>query len=288
MRNQADLDTTNKSGLNALILCSLSGSSQIAAMLTTLGCKMDAQDKQGTSALMYAAAQGAIAMVVNLIKFGANQDLKDHNGMTALDWARKSGRQEIVRMMESGTLQDVTDILQQMEILKQKNKALEKSMNMMQEMNEELSDRVNATELAKNQIARKLADTMGRMKSSFTAVSPNSSTSPEQPKAVSPKIAFPAINLREKMSGMSAGMKRLGDGFDAMFVSSRPVHQPQGQQHGQQRIQRAQTEYVSSTRTNNQSVSRPRGSSTKSNPPKMSAPRAPINQQHQPTNSAGQ
>merc|ERR1711972_36270 len=130
---------------------------------------------------MYAAAQGATAMVVNLIKFGANQDLRDHNGMMALDWARKSGRQEIVRMMEGGTLQDVTDILQQMEILKQKNKALEKNMNMLQEINNELSDRVNATELAKNQIARKLADTMGRMKSSFTA-SPHSSNSPEQHK----------------------------------------------------------------------------------------------------------
>merc|ERR1719295_1772857 len=171
----------------------------------------------------------------------------------ALDWARKSGRQEIVRMMESGTLQDVTDILQQMEILKQKNKALEKNMNMLQEINNELSDRVNATELAKNQIARKLADTMGRMKSSFTA-SPHSSNSPEQHKAASPKIAFPAINLREKMSGMSAGMKRLGDGFDAMFVS-RPVGQPQGQQHQQARLQRAQTEYVSSTRQNPQSMS---------------------------------
>merc|ERR1719242_1905413 len=89
--------------------------------------------------------------------------------MTALDWARKSGREEIVQMMESNTLQDVTDILQQMEILKQKNKALEKNMTLLQEMNNELSDRVNATELAKNQIQRKLADTVSRMKSSFAS-----------------------------------------------------------------------------------------------------------------------
>ena len=44
------------------------------------------------------------------------------------------------------------DVLQQMEILKQKNKALEKNMGYLQEMNAELSERVNATELAKNQI----------------------------------------------------------------------------------------------------------------------------------------
>merc|ERR1719242_706521 len=187
--------------------------------------------------------------------------------MTALDWAKKSGREEIVQMMESNTLQDVTDILQQMEILKQKNKALEKNMNLLQQINNELSDRVNATELAKNQIQRKLADTMNRMKSSFTA-SPNAAVSPERPQAASPKMQFPVINLREKMSGVSAGMKGVADRFDAMFVS-RPPQQQNQPQHHQQRIQRAQTEYQHSSRP------RPRGSSTKSNPPKMSAPRAP-------------
>merc|ERR1712130_409783 len=145
------------------------------------------------------------------------------------------------------------------EILKQKSKALEKSMNVLQQMNMELSDRVNATELAKNQIQRKLADTMSRMKSSFTA-SPNAAASPERPREASPKMQFPVMNLREKMTGVSAGMKGMADRFDAMFVSSRPTPQQQQQQkHPQQRIQRAQTEYL-----HNSSGPRQRGSSTKS------------------------
>eukprot|EP01083_Nonionella_stella_P214489 772829_1 len=42
-----DLDITNKMGRNALMICAQYGSSQIAAMLATLGSRIDVRDEAG-------------------------------------------------------------------------------------------------------------------------------------------------------------------------------------------------------------------------------------------------
>lgn len=239
LRNHCDLDIKNKHNQNALILCAKYGSPQIAAMLCTLGSNIDERDDDGKTALIYAAQNGYTGIVVNLIKYGADIDIKDEQGLNALEYANKYGRFEIVKMIKSGTLQDVTDILQQMEILKQKNKALAKNVSQLTEMNQELSDRVNATELAKNQIQKKLQDTMTRMKTQFSiksmktnhhsSSSPTSksqsrsqSKSPHKISSPKDKIQFPKmnVNLKDTFSGMKVGMTGMMDKFNRQFADN--------------------------------------------------------------------
>lgn len=226
LRNHCDLDIKNKLQQNALIICAMYGSPQIAAMLCTLGSNIDFQDNEGKTALIYAAMKGDTGIVVNLIKYGADINIVDNQGLNALEYANKNGKFEIVKMIKSGTLQDVTDILQQMEILKQKNKALSKNVLQLTEMNNELSDRVNATELAKNQIQKKLQDTVSRMKTQFSirgksTSPPSQSRSPSTNKMSSPKekMSFPKmnVNLKDTFSGMKTGMTGMMNKFNAQF-----------------------------------------------------------------------
>eukprot|EP01084_Bolivina_argentea_P288499 495170_1 len=204
LRNHCSLDILNKIRQNALIMCSIYGASQIAAMLTTLGSEIDHQDKYGKTALMYAATKGYTGIVANLIKYGADENKKDLKNMDAIEHANKAGKFEIVKMIKNGTLQDVTDILQQMEIMKQKNKALEKAVTSLQGLNSDLTDEINRTELQKNQIQKKLADTMNKMKTQFSSRRQMSPISNNSASSVSPKV-FPKmnINLKDKMGGVS-------------------------------------------------------------------------------------
>eukprot|EP01083_Nonionella_stella_P175699 612632_1 len=220
LRNHCDLDITNKKGRNALMICAQYGSSQIAAMLATLGSRIDVQDEAGRSALMYAAAKGETGIVVHLIKYGANLQLTDEDDMNALGHAKRNNKLQIVDMIENGTLQDVTDILQQMEILKQKNKALQKNMMQLNQINNELSDRINATELAKNQIQKKLHDTMFKMKTQFSAksksTSPTMKTMPQKTEMTSSQSESfrQKINAKAKMNEMRAGIGGMANKFN--------------------------------------------------------------------------
>ena len=195
-------------------------------MLCTLGSNIDEQDRDGKTALMYAAAHGYTGIVVNLVKYGANKDVVDKHGLTALEYANKNGKFEIVKMIKSGTLQDVTDILQQMEIMKQKNKALQKNVFQLTEMNNELSERINATELAKNQIQKKLQDTMSKMRTQFSKVSLNTNESSISPKQMNfPKMTM-NINLKQKMSEFSTGIGQMGDKFNAILTHTVNANSP--------------------------------------------------------------
>jgi len=195
LRNHCDLNIVNKKKQNALIICSLYGSSQIAAMLTTLGSNIDVQDKKGMTALMYAASNGHQGIIANLIKYGANIDIKDNEGLTAIEHANKNGKFEIVKMIKNGTLQDVTDILQGMEILKQKNRALTKNIEQLNQINNELSDRVNATELQRNQIQKKFNETMQKMKK-FNLLNHG------RKKSDSPSTNSPSNKIKGKLNSM--------------------------------------------------------------------------------------
>ena len=119
-----------------------------------MGANIDEQDKEGKTALIYAAKNGYTAIVVHLIKYGADQNITDNAGLNAQEYANKHGRYEIEKIISSGTLKDVSDILQQLEIYKQRTKALQTSVDQLNVLNQELSDRMNATELAKNQIQK--------------------------------------------------------------------------------------------------------------------------------------
>merc|ERR1712087_314859 len=91
-----------------------------------------------------------------------------------------------------------------MAILKQKNRALEKNMQFLQEMNAELSHRVNATELAKNQIQKKLSDTLSSMSRMMGGKGGNKSSKgakEKRAKAKTASSASPTHSLKEKVSG---------------------------------------------------------------------------------------
>jgi len=213
LRNHCDLDIVNKHGCHALIICAQHGSSQIAAMLTTLGTSIDVRDENGMTALMYAAANGQKGIVINLIKFGANIELKDKKQQNALMHAQRNDQIDIVTMIQKGSFSDVTDILQQMEILKHQNKSLQKNVHQLTTINNELSDRINASELAKNQIQKKLHDTMSKMKMQFSKANIMNDSNGQQMFS-SPKLK---INLKEKMHGVSAGMTGMADKFGSML-----------------------------------------------------------------------
>jgi len=223
LRNHCDMEIKNKQLQNALILCAMHGSSQIASMLSTLGANIDEQDKQGKTALIYAAANGHTGIVVNLIKYGADKDIADLSGLTALEHANKNGQFEIVNMIKSGTLQDVTELIQQIELLQSKNKALQKNVHQLSEMNMELSDRINATELAKNQIQKRLQDTMSKMKTQLSTMSithsSNKTSSPTPPNTATTttRNASDSFSLKDKMSGVSQGMSQMAGKFNKMF-----------------------------------------------------------------------
>jgi len=71
----------------------------IGETLLDAGCDINAADNKGRAPLMYAAIFERPAAVKLLLKRGANINAKDHDGLSALDWAKKSGNEEIIRLL---------------------------------------------------------------------------------------------------------------------------------------------------------------------------------------------
>merc|ERR1712110_398609 len=95
-----------------------------------------------------------------------------------------------------------------MEILKNQNKSLQKNVQQLTQINNE-SDRINASELAKHKMQKKLHDTMSKMKMQFSkanimATGDSSSPSKFNMSGMTDKFSkVGKINLKEKMSGVS-------------------------------------------------------------------------------------
>jgi serine/threonine protein kinase/ankyrin repeat protein len=71
----------------------------IGETLLDAGCDINAADNKGRAPLMYAAIFERPGVVKLLLKRGANVHAKDHDGLSALDWAKKSGNEEIIRLL---------------------------------------------------------------------------------------------------------------------------------------------------------------------------------------------
>ena len=71
----------------------------IGETLLNAGCDVNAADNKGRTPLMYAAIFERPSAVNLLLKRGANINARDQNGQSALDWAKKSGNEEIIRML---------------------------------------------------------------------------------------------------------------------------------------------------------------------------------------------
>jgi ankyrin repeat protein len=100
----ADPNTSDSEGRNALMVMSLEKRSEnavelIAETLLNAGCDINAADNKGRAPLMYAAIFERPGVVKLLLKRGANINAKDHDGLSALDLAKKSGNEEIIRLL---------------------------------------------------------------------------------------------------------------------------------------------------------------------------------------------
>jgi serine/threonine protein kinase/ankyrin repeat protein len=100
----ADPNIRDSEGRNALMVMSLEKRSEnavelIAETLLNAGCDINAADNKGRSPLMYAAIFERPGVVKLLLKRGANINAKDHDGLSALDLAKKSGNEEINRLL---------------------------------------------------------------------------------------------------------------------------------------------------------------------------------------------
>jgi len=100
----ADPNTRDSEGRNALMVMSMEkrGEKEVEMVAETLlnaGCDINAADNKGRAPLMYAASFERPGIVKLLLKRGANINAKDHNGESALDSAKKSGNEEIIRLL---------------------------------------------------------------------------------------------------------------------------------------------------------------------------------------------
>jgi ankyrin repeat protein len=71
----------------------------IGETLLDAGCDVNASDNKGRTPLIYAVAFRRSAIIELFMKRGANINAKDHDGLSALDWAKKSGNEEIIRLL---------------------------------------------------------------------------------------------------------------------------------------------------------------------------------------------
>jgi uncharacterized protein len=71
----------------------------IGETLLNAGCDINAADNKGRAPLMYAVIFERPGVVKLLLKRGANINARDHDGLSALDLAKKSGNEEINRLL---------------------------------------------------------------------------------------------------------------------------------------------------------------------------------------------
>ena len=86
---KAEVNRKNHEGMNALMLASQRGHSEMVHLLITKGAVMDEQTSQGSTALMLACKRGHDKCVEVLVGMGAEIYIKDTRGRTARDTATR-------------------------------------------------------------------------------------------------------------------------------------------------------------------------------------------------------
>jgi len=89
-----------KGGYTPLMLASISGSTDLAAVLIDHGALVNAVNPGGVTALMIAVAANHPNLAALLLKFGADVNARSEDGRTALSIAQASNNEALVKLLE--------------------------------------------------------------------------------------------------------------------------------------------------------------------------------------------
>ena len=127
IENGADIHVTNEDGLTALIAASQEGHPKVVTMLISREANVEAAAMNGWTALILASGQGHSEVVSILLRNGANAYVVDKFGKTALDLAIQNGHSDIVSMLSSHVVGGGSSAGHSMAMVKvQKAKSLKK------------------------------------------------------------------------------------------------------------------------------------------------------------------
>lgn len=107
LAHETDINRQDSKKRTALIVASIQGEIEIAAMLLEAGARTDIADRSGNTPLNWAASRGESDIVRLLLEAGADFDDQNGQGQTPLMLAASSGRLQAVRfLLDAGA--DVT------------------------------------------------------------------------------------------------------------------------------------------------------------------------------------
>lgn len=107
LAQKLDVNKRDSKGRTALLMASIGGEVEIAAMLLDGRARTDFADKLGNTPLNWASSQGEYDIVEMLLEAGADIDSQNKQGRTPLMLAASKGHRDIVRaLLEAGA--DVT------------------------------------------------------------------------------------------------------------------------------------------------------------------------------------
>jgi ankyrin repeat protein len=109
LTNGADVNKRDTAGKTPLMLFAVCNAKDAAKVLITHGAEVNAKDNSGVTALMFAAKYTAYSynvgykngMVKLLLEHGAEVNVRDAQGKTAVTYGKKSGRTDIVALLEA-------------------------------------------------------------------------------------------------------------------------------------------------------------------------------------------
>jgi len=106
----ANLDSQDKDGLTALMLCAQSGCKDLCALAIEKGAGIDVQDANGETALLKAAYSHSEEVAKFLINSGVSLDLISNKGTTALMQFAENGWQDLCKLaITKGANADLQD-----------------------------------------------------------------------------------------------------------------------------------------------------------------------------------
>lgn len=96
IKNKNNINITDHTGLNALMVAAHSGQLRVIELLIEAGCPIDAKDEKGYTALMFGCNTGQLDCVRYLVEKGANIHEVDSTNSTPLMFCAQYGHNDVV------------------------------------------------------------------------------------------------------------------------------------------------------------------------------------------------